>query len=73
MVTILNSYDEVKELVVNDILRIDGDLTLTFDLIVSGALNARNIKAKNIKARDINAWNINAWNINALDIKAREY
>ena len=65
------SQQEVDKATVDGVLSVDGDVTFDFEnCIVSGNINARNIKAWDINARDINAVDINARDIKAGDINA---
>lgn len=71
-----NTQDEIDADILDGILKIDDDITITFNCSINASvyawgINAMNINAVDINACDINAWDINAWDINAWDINAR--
>ena len=68
---IYKSYEEAKKDVVNNTLRIEGNVKLTFNLKCSWNIDAENIYAWNIDAENIDAGNIDAWDINAKNIDAQ--
>jgi len=79
----ITSQQEVDEMIVDGVLRIDGDVRFAVSvvvkahIIVSGDITAWNITARAITARDISAndisaGDITAWNITARDISAND-
>lgn len=58
-----NTQKKVDKDTINGILRIEGDVEFTFDVIVNGDIDAWDIEANNIDADNIYAMNIRANNI----------
>jgi len=61
---------EVEKDIVDDVLKINEDVTFECNIDIDASINAYNINAYNINAYNINAYNINAWGINAYNINA---
>jgi len=71
---IYKTQEEVKKDIKNNLLVIKGDVTFECSISIKASIKVvtGNINARDIKAWDINAWNINAGNINVRDINARD-
>ena len=89
MVKIYKTQSEIETDIKNGVLVIQGDVKFECSIsinasikVISGNIdakdiraldiNADNINARNIDAYNINAWDINAWNIDAKDINAED-
>ena len=65
-----NNIEEVKADIVDGVLKVEDDVTFTFDLDIYANIDCYNINASDIDALDIDASDINALNIKARDIDA---
>ena len=54
---------EVEKDIVDDVLKINEDVTFECNIDIDASINAYNINAYNIDAHNIDAHNINAWDI----------
>lgn len=67
---IYNTQAEIDADIVDGVLRVKDDVSITFDCVINGDLYCRNLKAGCIKVLNIDAGNIDARNINAENIYA---
>ena len=84
MVKIYKTQSEIETDIKNGVLVIQGDVKFECSIsinasikVISGNIDAKDIRALDINAEDINAkdiraWDINADNIDALDINAKD-
>ena len=73
---IYNTIEELQKDIVDNLLRVDDDITINFNLnmpelnIAVRDISAKDITVRNIKAIDFRAGNVDAEDINIRDIKA---
>ena len=77
MVKIYKTQSEIETDIKNGVLVIQGDVKFECSVsinasikVISGNIDAKDIRALNINADNIDAWDINAWDIRALNIRA---
>jgi len=77
MVKIYKTQSEIETDIKNGVLDIQGDVKFECSVsinasikVISGNIDAKDIRALNINADNIDAWDINAWDIRALNIRA---
>lgn len=70
MTKIINTQEELEDLIVEGQIVIKGDLILKCNIDIDNDIQAKNIQAFHIKARNIDAYNIDAKNIQAKNIEA---
>ena len=71
---VYRTQEEVEKDVVNGVLKIDGDIKIECDVLLSNTslIIEGDINCRNINCEDIWCWNINCWNINCGDITCRD-
>ena len=74
MVKIYKTQSEIETDIKNGVLVIQGDVKFECSVSINASIKviSGNIDAKDIRALDIDADNINAWDINAGDIDAKD-
>ena len=67
-----NTIEEINADIVDGVLKVDDDITITFDCKIQADIKALDINAMDIKAFGIMSGNITAMDIDAMDINARD-